>query len=138
MDSDAYERVQRIDFSRLRPADALVPTNALFLPWHSSRMQNGLSESPHGREELLGDNIILNAYMRCSGMRTLHPHSQVPIGVLLLLYNTVFSPDHATTGDHPVTQHARGQGLVVTEPDDLVPFAIVLGRDVIEYTLNNQ
>ena len=140
MESGTYESIQGIDFSRLRPVDALVPTDSMFVPWHSSRSQSeGRCKDHLGREETLGDNVILNAYMQCAGIRSLHPSTLVPIGVLMLLYNTVFPPDsEGCGGNHPVAQQALQQGLIVREPDGLIPFAAVLGKDVIEYTLTNQ
>ncbi len=134
MDASTYERIQKVDFSRLRPVDALVPTDSMFAQWHSSR------KAPTGiSDETIGDNVILNAYMQCAGIRSLRPDTLLPIGVLVLLYNTVFQTDSSRHGTHhPVVQLALQQGLIVQEPDGLVPFAAVLGRDVIEFTLGHQ
>ncbi|CAL5226441.1 g9290 [Coccomyxa viridis] len=138
METDDYHRLREIDFSRVCPTDALVPTDSMFVPWHSSRNK---AQGQQGKpcDATLGDNVILNAYMQCAGLRTLHPGTLLPIGVLVLLYNTVFHPDPEKRGsDHPVVQLALHQGLMVQEPDGLAPFALVLGRDVIEFTLVHQ
>ena len=139
MDTSTYQRIQKVDFSRLRPVDALVPTDAMFAQWHSSKTAPTSIQVRHQTDETMGDNVILNAYMQCVGIRSLHPDTLLPIGVLVLLYNTVFHNEPGRHGTHhPVVQLALQQGLIVQEPDGLVPFAVVLGRDVIEYTLGHQ
>ena len=116
----------------------MVPAGASFGAWHKRRRARG--QTGGGGGPLLGDNMLLRAWLDVAGVARLTPTTLVPLGVLVLLYNLFASgaglPRQLRGGGdggahHPLVRQAlasplRGGAL----PSLLVPFGLLMGVDV--------
>lgn len=139
--------LEESDLSKI-PATALfVPTGEHFLEWHH---KNDSQSKFSGGGESLQSNVILASWLSVNNITQLIPSTLIPIGVLILLYNMFVaanpeaSKNQQTGGGHDLADHplvrewktVLKSGGTITSPADLVPFALVLGRDVLKATLN--
>lgn len=143
------------DLSKISSNALFVPPGEHFLKWHQKN--NSDQKFTGGADTLLSNNTILSSWLSVNNIAQLVPSTLIPIGVLVLLFN-MFLMKHPkaakkvskqqTGGGDSLEQHPlvrewtsitkTGGVKAIVSPTSLVPFALVLGRDVLKATLNSK
>ena len=131
----------------------MVPAGLSFVSWHTKKSDK-VNQSGGGNM-FLGDNPLLNSWVDMKGLEILTPETLIPLGLLILTYN-IFSRNtpipkkkEQSGGDNEksIESHVVSKELVKIggvspkdiRPSLLVPFGILMGRDVFKALIyNNQ
>ena len=131
----------------------LTPAGLSFVSWHTKKSEK--IDQSGGGNMFLGENPLLNSWIDMKGLEILTPETLIPLGIAILTYN-IFSRNtpipkkkEQTGGDaaesllkHPISQELIKVGGVNERnlrPSLLVPFGILMGRDVFKALIyNNQ
>lgn len=131
--SDIYTILATTDLSKKSAQDLFVPIDKTFLEHHQSSDLSDVLQ-PSLKTQALRSNEAVRAWRYVSGAPNLTSKSLVPVGILIMLYNTVFPPVHSSgiVADHPISLliHSCDPTCEVERPSDLVPMAVVLGYDI--------
>ena len=121
------------------------------MTWHYQNDSDSLIKGG-GAADVLRSNVILDAWLTVRNVAKLVPSTLIPIGVLILLYNMYVQKNPAAGA---ASKHQKGGSMIhqhplveewstITnshqdvKPSLLVPFALVLGRDILKATLNKR
>ena len=115
------QKLEAHNLGKIPGRDLLVPVDRDFMEYRKAH--------PHKGEHAVGimqDNAILTAYLKKAHVRCLRADTNVPLGILMMLYNR-YLPAEA-----PRLQHALGgrAGEGPLDVEQLLPFGVVLGMDV--------
>tara|TARA_B100000900_G_C20223560_1_gene570898 strand:- start:38 stop:625 length:588 start_codon:yes stop_codon:yes gene_type:complete len=132
----------------------IVPAGLSFVSWHTKKSEK--IDQSGGGNMFLGENPLLNSWIDMKGLEILTPETLIPLGIAILTYN-IFSrntpipkkKEQTGGGDtqesllkHPVSQELIKVGGVSEKnlrPSLLVPFGMLMGRDVFKALIyNNQ
>ena len=129
----------------------IVPAGLSFVSWHTKKSEK--IDQSGGGNMFLGENPLLNSWIDMKGLEILTPETLIPLGIAILTYN-IFSRNtpipkkkEQTGGDtgesllkHPVSQELIKVGGVNERnlrPSLLVPFGLLMGRDVFKALIYN-
>lgn len=112
------------------PAKRLfVPTDDTFINYHSRNRFSG-----GGDDKTIRENLAVRAWRYIGGGKSLTSETIVPVGLLIMLYNSVHdpSPKPRPIREHPISRTIEKlTGQKIEAPSDLVPMACALGSDVL-------
>ena len=147
-----YKGITILTTATLVPVALLLGKNAFEEFILNSKNQSGGDLIPN-RLPLMDDPLIGN-YLKLAGIGSLAsitPHTLIPLGVLMLLYNvyetnTLIGGGNGTRselmkyvnkiwGNRILDLFVKYQGLKVLSVSTLVPIALLLGRDMLEQVL---
>ena len=131
----------------------MVPAGLSFVSWHTKKSEK--VDQSGGGNMFLGENPLLNSWVDMKGLEILTPETLIPLGIAILTYNMfarntpIPKKKEQSGGDgkesllmHPISQELMKVGGVSDRnirPSLLVPFGILMGRDVFKAILyNNQ
>jgi hypothetical protein len=148
--ADIISALSGLDLATVPAAAILVPAGVSFRAWHKHKSKNRTSTSGGGNMPAMGDNMLLQAWLGTAGINQLTATTLIPIGILILLYNMfatgarVPKPRRgggdSTFSEHPLVSqavnelHQKHGGELL--PSTLVPFGLVLGKDVYKAALD--
>ncbi len=95
----------------------ITPITETYVNYHKSRSK---STSEGTRMKSI---LPLQAYLHATCKKTLTAKTQIPLGIALFLYSTVLTDSDTRVLLETVAGYAQ-------KPSDLVPFAVLLGKDV--------
>lgn len=137
----------------------IVPAGLTFAAWHTRKSDRFSYQKGGGAGNVLfGENTILQSWMNVKNLSLLNPNTMIPLGVLILIYNVfdraIQLPKKRDTNDnmegggevfllnHPLVHELIKIGKFSANhimPSLLVPFALLMGRDVYKaYLLEDE
>ena len=99
----------------------ITPITEIYVDYHRSKY-GSLSSSTDLRVKHI---LPLQAYLRAACLKLLTANTPIPLGVALFLYKTILPSSDSQLLNAAVAEYA-------TKPSDLVPFAVLLGKDVYD------
>ena len=141
-DKNIYQLLAISDLSEFAAADLIVPTDRDFIDYHKTKP---LLHKDTSQKIILKNDMTFKSWRQISGSATITSHTLIPLGFLILLYNKVFEHSSILKAhkssllrDHPVTVAINSiSSTEATLPSDLVPFAVILGKDVLHQVVHH-
>lgn len=117
------------DLAQYSAHKLFVPVYDTFTNYHSKNISTGGADHKPIREDL-----GMRAWRYIGGGKTITSETMVPIGVLIMLYNSVHDsrPKPQPIREHPISRTIEKlTGQKIEAPSDLVPMACTLGSDIL-------